>query len=188
MQQQPANRRHQNHTQHRNGVRQMPPGRLRRCWHRGNHTRQSLLNVSAQPGLPRCGRRVVVHGAALDWLSSQAARCRMAAAPWQPEGPDMFARRATSSLSCVSTYTPSLLLAQQANRSGAGHAETLNRLLVQPAKADVSTVVRSALHHASASGEVRRQARQRRSCFDIQHHAIVLCAERADFLHGGIGT
>ena len=73
-------------------------------------------------------------------------RGRMTVAPGQPEGPDLFARRATSSLSCVSTYTPSFLLAQQANRSGAGHAETLNRLLVKPAQGYVGTVVRRALH------------------------------------------
>jgi hypothetical protein len=63
------------------------------------------------------GGLVAVHGAALDWLSIQAGRGRRAATQAQPYGPGLIARRAASSLSCVSSCTPSFFLALQANSS-----------------------------------------------------------------------
>ena len=75
-----------------------------------------------------------MRGAALAWLASQAARAPLVDAPWQPVGPGLFARRTASSLSCVSTYTPSFLLIRQANSPGAGHAETLSRLSLSIAR------------------------------------------------------
>src|SRR6185503_9868158 len=50
-----------------------------------------------------------------DWLSDQAARCRMAATRRQPEGPGMFARIPASSLGRGRTSTPSLFLGLRAN-------------------------------------------------------------------------
>jgi len=76
---------------------------------------KSLRSYSKRPALPLSGRQVVAHGAALDWPSSQAARCRMAATQGQPFGPGLFAHMAASSLSYVSTYAPSFFLALRAN-------------------------------------------------------------------------
>ncbi|GFZ93614.1 hypothetical protein GCM10011408_11750 [Dyella caseinilytica] len=76
---------------------------------------KSLLSCSKPPALPLSGRQVAVRGAALDWLSSQAARWRMAVAQGQPSGPGLFAHNAASSLSYVSTYAPSFFLALRAN-------------------------------------------------------------------------
>ncbi|HEY8328489.1 MAG TPA: hypothetical protein VIO59_08625 [Rhodanobacter sp.] len=78
---------------------------------------ESLLSYSKYLALRLGGRQVVVGGAAPDWPSGQAARCRLAAAQTQPEGPGLFARMAASSLSRVSTYIPSFFLALRANSS-----------------------------------------------------------------------
>ncbi len=81
--------------------------------------------MSAQPGslnsyakhlaLRLSGRQVVVRGAAPDWPSGRATRCRMAAAQAQPFGPGLFARNPASLLSHVSTYIPSRFLVLRAN-------------------------------------------------------------------------
>ena len=76
--------------------------------------------VSPQPALSLSGRQVVVRGAAPDWTSGQAARCRMAATQRQPFGPGLFARRPASSFGRVRTYTPSFFLGLRANRSRRG--------------------------------------------------------------------
>jgi hypothetical protein len=76
---------------------------------------KSLSSYSKYLALWLSGRQVVARGAAPDWLSGQAARCRMAATQAQPFGLDLFARMAASSLSRVSTYTPSFSLALRAN-------------------------------------------------------------------------
>jgi hypothetical protein len=76
----------------------------------------SLPSYSQCPSLLLYGRQVVARGAALDWPSSQAARCRMTAAQKQPSGPDLFAHMPASSLSYVSTYAPSFFLGLRANR------------------------------------------------------------------------
>jgi hypothetical protein len=76
---------------------------------------KSLFSYFKRPALHLCGRQVVARGAAPDWLSGQAARCRMTAAQMQPVGPDLFAHMPTSSLSYVSTYAPSFFLGLRAN-------------------------------------------------------------------------
>jgi hypothetical protein len=81
---------------------------------------KSLSSYIKCPALLLSGRQVVVCGAALDWLSCQAARCRMTATQEQPCGPGLFAHMATSSLSLVSTYVPSFFLALRANSSRRG--------------------------------------------------------------------
>jgi hypothetical protein len=65
---------------------------------------------------------MVVRGAALAWLASQAARCRMVDAPWQPEGPG-----GVLSQLCIDIHAFASP-ARQANSPGAGYAETLSRL------------------------------------------------------------
>ena len=81
---------------------------------------KSLLSYSTYPALLLSGRHAAARGAAPDWLSIQAAHCRMAATQKQPEGPGLFAHRAASSLSYVSTYAPSFFLALRANSSRRG--------------------------------------------------------------------
>jgi len=78
---------------------------------------ESLFMISKCPALPSSGRQVVVRGAAPDWPSGQAARCRMAATRWQPEGPGLFARMPASSLGRGRTSTPSFFLGLRANSS-----------------------------------------------------------------------
>jgi hypothetical protein len=80
-----------------------------------NSMNKSLLSYAEYPALPMSGRQVIARGAAPDWLSGQAARCRMAATHGQPFGPGLFAHMTASSLSCVSTYAPSFFLAMRAN-------------------------------------------------------------------------
>src|SRR5690348_5852900 len=70
--------------------------------------------------LSSSGRQVVVRGAAPDWLSGQATRCRMAATRWQPAGPGLFARIPASSLSRGRTSTSSFFLGLRANNSRRG--------------------------------------------------------------------
>ena len=72
---------------------------------------KSLLSYSKCPALRLSGPQVVARGAAPDWPSGQAARCRMTATQAQPEGPDLPAFL----LSYISTYAPSLLLGWRAN-------------------------------------------------------------------------
>src|SRR5574337_1233530 len=81
---------------------------------------ESLLVISTQLALPLNGRQVVVRSAAPDWPSGQGARWRMVAIQPQPFGPGLFAPMSASSLSRVSTYTPSLFLDLRANRSRRG--------------------------------------------------------------------
>jgi hypothetical protein len=88
---------------------------------------ENLFSYSAWPALLAHGRQVVLRGAAPCCLQGQAARRRMAAMGKQPEGPGLFARAAASSFGRGSTSTPSLFLAAQTNRPGAGHAEYENR-------------------------------------------------------------
>jgi hypothetical protein len=76
---------------------------------------KSLFSYAEYPALLMSGRQVVVRSAAPDWLSGQAARCRMTATHEQPFGPGLFAHMAASSLSYVSTYAPSFFLALRAN-------------------------------------------------------------------------
>jgi hypothetical protein len=78
---------------------------------------KSLSSYSKYLALWLSGRQVVARGAAPDWLSGQAARCRMAATQTQPFGLGLFARNPASSLSFVSTYAPSLFLGLRANSS-----------------------------------------------------------------------
>jgi hypothetical protein len=83
---------------------------------------ESLNSYAKCPALRLSGRQVAVRGAAPDWLSGQAARCRMTATQTQPYGPGLFAHMAASSLSRVSTstYIPSFFLALRANSSRRG--------------------------------------------------------------------
>jgi hypothetical protein len=76
---------------------------------------KSQSSCPKHPALLLSSRQVVVRGAVLDWLSGQAARCRMTAAQKQRVGTNLFARMAASSLGRVSTYTSSFFLALQAN-------------------------------------------------------------------------
>ena len=84
--------------------------------------------------LPLSGRQVVVRGAAPDWPSGQAARCRMAATQRQPFGPGLFARRPASSLGRVRTYTPSFFPGLRANRSRRGLREDHKQALDDSAR------------------------------------------------------
>jgi hypothetical protein len=65
---------------------------------------KDLTSYSNRSALRLSGRQVAARGC-------QAARCRMVATQTQPEGRGLFARHATSSLSCALTYTPSFFLA-----------------------------------------------------------------------------
>jgi len=78
---------------------------------------RSLHSYAKYLALRLSGCQVVARGAAPAWLAGQAARCRLAAAQAQPVGPGLFARKAASSLSRVSTYTSSFFLALRANSS-----------------------------------------------------------------------
>ena len=76
---------------------------------------KSLYSYAKYFALRLSGRLVVARGAAPAWLAGQAARHRQAIAQAQPFGPGLFARLPASSLSRVSTYTPSFFLALRAN-------------------------------------------------------------------------
>jgi hypothetical protein len=49
------------------------------------HERKSLFSYTKYLALCLCGHQVVVRGVTPDWLSGQAARCRMAATQAQRE-------------------------------------------------------------------------------------------------------
>ena len=90
--------------------------------------------ISKCPALSLSGRQVVVRGAAPDWPSGQAARCRMAATQWQPCGPGLFAPIPASSFSRGRTSTPSLFLGLRANSSRRGvlgdHEQALKAIIM----------------------------------------------------------
>ncbi len=75
----------------------------------------SLYSYAQYLALRLRGGHRAARDAALDWVSSQVVGGPVAATQAQPFGPDLFARWTASSLSCVSTYTPSFFLAQRAN-------------------------------------------------------------------------
>jgi len=81
---------------------------------------QSLSSYAECPALPLSDCQLAVGGDVFDWLSNRADRGQLAVAQRQPYGPGLFARWAASSLSCVSTYTPSFFLALRANSSRRG--------------------------------------------------------------------
>jgi hypothetical protein len=81
---------------------------------------QSLSSYAECPALPLSDCLMAVGGEAFDWLSNRAGRGHKAVAQRQPFGPELFAHKAASSLSCVSTYTPSFFLALRANSSRRG--------------------------------------------------------------------
>ncbi len=82
--------------------------------------RRSLHSYAKCFALRLSGRHTAALGAALDRPSSQAEGCRVAATQTQPFGPGLFAHMPASSLSCVSTYTPSFFLGLRANSSRRG--------------------------------------------------------------------
>jgi len=77
---------------------------------------ESQYSYAKHPVLRLSGPHATLLGAALDRWSSQAKRRRVWATQAQPSGPNLFAPRAASSLSRVSTYIPSFFLALRANR------------------------------------------------------------------------